>query len=590
MGKDRENTRGSRGRTGILGVTLRIFLPFLLAVGICLSVIYYYSTQNQRLTMRYIEDTSSLYLETLNATVQQINANIALKLHENDDAADLPDDITPASTKAYPVLHSLYLTNQKLCLLYQDVTFFYEYRFASGLLVVNTGSYFRTSQKPPEIRCVTDFLAGLQEDRADGVQWTVLTDTEGKSYLFSWYIENETAMGCVMSLDAIFERLRTMNASYEVTPTLTAADGRVLSESSEIQQDGSSRRIAESFSFPLYGIGIFHLSVFPSAGELKTAVRLREIVLILILVLSLTAVKTIHSYYKKILVPMQAFPGKLKNGSTDQKDTKDHLLELDEASEQFSELQNELDDLRIAYYRKQLEQQKTELEYSKERIKPHFFINCLSIIHGIAESDGEEKIAAISSTLSNYLRYIFHDMKSMRTVKEELAHVQDYIDIQKIRYSEEAFTFEAICDGGAENELIPVLMLQTVVENCFSHGMIPGRKLSVTLYIVREHYDTGDYLYITVSDDGKGFPEEILESLKKGEPIHYDGRNHIGLLNIRKRLQLRYGSRAELSFSNMGEEGGAVVEIRFPILPDHALTEESSMVMEPIEQTNSRSR
>lgn len=75
-------------------------------------------------------------------------------------------------------------------------------------------------------------------------------------------------------------------------------------------------------------------------------------------------------------------------------------------------------------------------------------------------------------------------------------------------------------------------------------------------------------MYICVSDTGKGFSDEVLEALEKNIPIFYNGRNHVGLQNIRRRLKLMLGDMAQISFMNMDKNYGAVVEIR---ISEHAM-------------------
>ena len=60
----------------------------------------------------------------------------------------------------------------------------------------------------------------------------------------------------------------------------------------------------------------------------------------------------------------------------------------------------------------------------QEQIRPHFFLNCLSLIHGIADAQGEEKITHITRVLSEYIRYNYRDSGKERNLQEELEHVR----------------------------------------------------------------------------------------------------------------------------------------------------------------------
>lgn len=90
-------------------------------------------------------------------------------------------------------------------------------------------------------------------------------------------------------------------------------------------------------------------------------------------------------------------------------------------------------------------------------------------------------------------------------------------------------------------------------------------KISISLYAAREHYEEGDRLYLSISDTGKGFPKDILEAIKRDEPIIYGGREHVGIKNAMRRLQVLYQEDAYIKISNMAEDYGTVVEIFLPI-------------------------
>ena len=205
-----------------------------------------------------------------------------------------------------------------------------------------------------------------------------------------------------------------------------------------------------------------------------------------------------------------------------------------------------------------------ELEYTQEQIKPHFFLNCLSLIHGIADKNNEGEIVEITTVLSDYMRYIFQDSKKQRDVEEELEHIEAYIRIQKLRYGEEAFSFEATTDGDIGEWKVPSLLLQTLVENSVVHGVSLDRKSEISLYLTNETYEDGEYLYICISDTGNGFSKEALDAIENDTPIIYHGRHHVGISNIKRRLALMYGERASITCSNMDENYGAVVEVRLP--------------------------
>ena len=97
------------------------------------------------------------------------------------------------------------------------------------------------------------------------------------------------------------------------------------------------------------------------------------------------------------------------------------------------------------------------------------------------------------------------------------------------------------------------------------HGLVSGQCIEITIYITPMEIESEKYLYISVSDTGKGFSDETLELIKQQKPIIYDGCEHIGIYNTLQRIQMSYGEKAEVKFSNMKNNYGAVVEIMLPM-------------------------
>lgn len=214
--------------------------------------------------------------------------------------------------------------------------------------------------------------------------------------------------------------------------------------------------------------------VLPGGGILENVLIMQIAFVVLIAVLLIVCALEITAYYHRILEPLEKFGQKLEELEKEQSlndDGSNNLLELESVSGKFKELLRKIQGLKIAIYEKELAEQKAELEYTQEQIKPHFFLNCLSLIHGIADKNNEGEIVEITTVLSDYMRYIFQDSKKQRDVEEELEHIEAYIRIQKLRYGEEAFSFEATTDGDIGEWKVPSLLLQTLVENSVVHGV-----------------------------------------------------------------------------------------------------------------------
>ena len=215
---------------------------------------------------------------------------------------------------------------------------------------------------------------------------------------------------------------------------------------------------ATVYSYQLGTVGKINLMVLPGGGILENVLIMQIAFVVLIAVLLIVCALEITAYYHRILVPLEKFGQKLEELEKEQSlndDGSNNLLELESVSGKFKELLRKIQGLKIAIYEKELAEQKAELEYTQEQIKPHFFLNCLSLIHGIADKNNEGEIVEITTVLSDYMRYIFQDSKKQRDVEEELEHIEAYIRIQKLRYGEEAFSFEATTDGDIGEWKVP---------------------------------------------------------------------------------------------------------------------------------------
>ena len=131
--------------------------------------------------------------------------------------------------------------------------------------------------------------------------------------------------------------------------------------------------------------------------------------------------------------------------------------------------------------------------------------------------------------------------------------------IQKERY-ESKFFFIVEWDHQVSECLLPVLMVQTFVENSIKHGMTNNQ---FCVYVLADLVD--DTLHITIGDTGKGISSEVLFQIQS----FLDSRNPqedlgVGIQNTIARMDILYGKEVNVQIRN-AESGGAVVEMFLPI-------------------------
>ncbi len=227
------------------------------------------------------------------------------------------------------------------------------------------------------------------------------------------------------------------------------------------------------------------------------------------------------------------------------------------------------------YNAAQMMDKQTELTALQSQINPHFLYNTLDTIRGQAMIDDNEVIALEVEALSSFFRYSISGKGGLVTLREELANVQNYMLIQKYRFSNR-FSLEVEIeeeDKRAYDFLIPRLIIQPVIENAIFHGLedkLEGGKITIEVLV------TDKLLFLTISDNGKGMERKKLDALNeritstdKGaedtqKPREGRHRNTgIALPNIHRRIQILFGEEYGIHvYSTVGQ--GTDVEIIMP--------------------------
>lgn len=200
-----------------------------------------------------------------------------------------------------------------------------------------------------------------------------------------------------------------------------------------------------------------------------------------------------------------------------------------------------------------------ELDALQAKINPHFLYNTLDTMIWMAETGDKEGVVNMASSLATLFRISIAKGHDTITISEEVEHVKNYLDIQRMRYKDK-FCYETEIPENLANCPTIKLIIQPIVENSIYHGikyMIDPGLIKIT---VKETED--NTIRIVVSDNGIGMPQEKASSLldpKAEKEVNPDSNgNGIGLLNIDERIKLAYGKQYGLSIKSELEEGTTV--------------------------------
>ncbi len=174
-----------------------------------------------------------------------------------------------------------------------------------------------------------------------------------------------------------------------------------------------------------------------------------------------------------------------------------------------------------------------ELALVKAQIDPHFLFNTINNIDVLIQKDAE-KASAYLNQLSDIMRFMLYETKTDKiSLQKELTYIDKYLALQKIRSSNPDFV-KFMLSGEPENWNIEPMLFIPFIENAFKHAEHVKTGPAINIAI-----DAGETLYFECSNRFLEAPEE----------------NKIGGLGsglIKRRLELLYPNRHELSVSNQG--------------------------------------
>lgn len=215
----------------------------------------------------------------------------------------------------------------------------------------------------------------------------------------------------------------------------------------------------------------------------------------------------------------------------------------------------------------EIDQKEAQIKMLTYQINPHFLYNTLNTISAIAEIENMNNIVEITDSISNIFRYNLKG-DSIVTLREEIDHVKDYVQIQKYRFPDQ---FEMAYEIPEEIYSIKVMkfILQPLVENSISHGLFDtSGKGRVTISASLEGEEE---MLLTVTDNGVGINKKQLEEMNQklfeyrvnmntGQDFGGDG---IGIMNVNARVSSYYGKSYGITlFSEYGRWTRAVLRIR----------------------------
>ncbi len=203
-----------------------------------------------------------------------------------------------------------------------------------------------------------------------------------------------------------------------------------------------------------------------------------------------------------------------------------------------------------------LESKLNRIKYStlQKQIMPHFIFNVLnSAIRLIALNRTLQAIDMLYN-FSDMLRYVFSYKDNSTTLRKELKCIQDYIDIQKIRFNGK-FDYIFNINEDALDTIIPYFSLQPLIENIFHHGFKNIERLGkLKLFAESEN----NICHINISDNGIGMERAKIRKIYDNFSNPKDFNKNVGIFNVYSRFSLMFPNSLKFNIDSAKDKGTSI--------------------------------
>ena len=175
-----------------------------------------------------------------------------------------------------------------------------------------------------------------------------------------------------------------------------------------------------------------------------------------------------------------------------------------------------------------------------------------------------ERTGVFLEKMADFFRYNVRKMEDDALLWEEVDAVDNYIYILNVRFAGD-INYEKDVDEGIGNFRIPSMILQPLVENAVQHGI---HDCMETGWIRMEIHLKDDRLDITVSDNGAGMTEEMINKVMSGHADQNEENRYstgIAVRNVIDRLKLYYKEENTFTIESDGPDTGTRVHITLPV-------------------------
>jgi len=192
-------------------------------------------------------------------------------------------------------------------------------------------------------------------------------------------------------------------------------------------------------------------------------------------------------------------------------------------------------------------QLRTELDFLKSQIQPHFFFNTLNNLYALS-IEKSDKAPEMILKLSEIMEYVLYDAKEPKiSLLKEINYIHNYLELEELRFGN-SVKYNLDIVGNIDDVFVPPLLFLPFIENCFKHGTKENNSMRVEINFEK----IKEQLIFSVKNNFN----------KQGE-VKAKGKHGIGILNVKRRLKLLYNENYKLKTDIFEEEFN--VNLKIPV-------------------------
>ncbi|WP_148409789.1 sensor histidine kinase [Murimonas intestini] len=423
--------------------------------------------------------------------------------------------------------------------------------------------YAKSSMPYSQVLLVRERIKDYLDEEFFETDWE-FQNIGGVEYLYKVHVYNHQAIGVFVQKQRLMDQV--FNEELDGLSFLLADKGGTVRAAAGA---GGAEWCGRSFEEPggtdswtfVKGIGDTGLSIAALMERTGAVWKIQGSLLVfIVMILSIVVLSAFLIRYltREVLGPMTHLMGtmeKIEKGDYNCRVEENcHNREFTSLKENFNRLMDEIIGLKIQRYEKQLSLQESELRCIRLQLKPHFFLNALTTISSLCGQGKTRQAQEYIQAFCGNIRYMFRSGFHTVPVKEEIRHVENYLEMQEMKYPECVFYFINIPEE-LEEWRIPQMLIHTFVENEYKYAVNVESTLTILITAARTEKDGEEYLLLEMEDDGPGYPEEVLEWMEEENPQPAGDGSRVGLSSICRMMELMYDKKNLVSIENVEPHG-----------------------------------